>query len=116
MSDLFHKDVPDEFVRAIFEVMLVASWHVYQVLTKRPARARRFLLRNNDLSEGGQVPEHIWIVTSVENQAASFRIRQLRAVPARVRFLSCEPLIGPVEVDPTGIHWVIVGGESGIRR
>jgi protein gp37 len=116
MSDLFHKDIPDGFVRAVFEIMLVASWHVYQVLTKRPGRARRFIERNADLFDGADVPEHIWIGTSVENQAASFRVRQLRSVPARVRFLSCEPLIGPVEFDSDGIHWVIVGGESGIRR
>lgn len=62
------------------------------------------------------VPEHVWIGTSVENQAVVSRIRQLRQVPARVRFLSCEPLIGPLEFDPTGIHWVIVGGESGLNH
>jgi len=116
MSDLFHKDIPAAFVRAIFEVMLVASWHVYQILTKRPGRAKRFVERNADLFDGGDVPDHIWLGTSVENQAAVFRVRQLRSVPARVRFLSCEPLIGPVEFDSDGIHWVIVGGESGIRR
>jgi protein gp37 len=116
MSDLFHKDIPDHFVRAVFEIMLVASWHVYQVLTKRPGRAERFVKRNADLFEGRRLPDHIWLGTSVENQAAAFRIRHLRSVPARVRFLSCEPLIGPLEFEADGIDWVIVGGESGIRR
>jgi protein gp37 len=116
MSDLFHKDVPEEYVREIFEVMIVASWHVYQVLTKRPGRAKRFILRNGDLFERGIVPPHIWIGTSVEDQASVHRVRQLRQVPASIRFLSCEPLIGPIEFDSDGIHWVIVGGESGIRR
>jgi protein gp37 len=116
MSDLFHRDVPEPYVRRIFEVMSRASWHVYQVLTKRPARARRFVERNPDLFGDGVIPEHIWIGTSVEDQAVAHRVRQLRDVPARVRFLSCEPLIGPLDFDPTGIHWVIVGGESGIRR
>jgi protein gp37 len=116
MSDLFHKDVPSLFVREIFEVMLQAPWHTYQVLTKRPSRARRFVEQNRDLFAEGVVPAHIWIGTSVEDQAAVFRIRQLRQVPATVRFLSCEPLIGPLSFDPSGLEWVIVGGESGIRR
>jgi protein gp37 len=116
MSDLFHKDIPDHFVRAVFEIMLVASWHVYEVLTQRPGRAERFVKRNADLFEGRRLPDHIWLGTSVENQAAAFRIRHLRSVPARVRFLSCEPLIGPLEFEADGIDWVIVGGESGIRR
>lgn len=116
MSDLFHKDIPDEYVRGVFEVMLLGSWHVYQVLTKRPSRARRFIERNADLFENGIMPPHIWIGTSVEDQEVAYRVDQLRDVPAAVRFLSCEPLIGPLTFDPTGIHWVIVGGESGIQR
>jgi protein gp37 len=116
MSDLFHKDVPEAYVRQVFEVMLEAKWHVYQILTKRPARARRFVQRNLDIFVGGVLPEHVWIGTSVENQAAVYRIRHLRAIPAKVRFLSCEPLIGPLSFDPHGIDWVIVGGESGISR
>jgi protein gp37 len=116
MSDLFHRDVPEGYVRQIFQVMTRAPWHVYQVLTKRPARARRFVQRNPDLFDDGVLPDHIWIGTSVEDQAVAYRIHQLRDIPARVRFLSCEPLIGPLDFDPAGIHWVIVGGESGIRR
>lgn len=113
MSDLFHHDVPDEYVRRIFEVMLRADWHVYQVLTKRPARALRFYLANADLFGGGEIPGHIWMGTSVENQAAGYRVRQLRQVPAALRFLSCEPLLGPVSLELEGIDWVIAGGESG---
>jgi len=116
MSDLFHKDVPAPFIAQIFQVMLQAPWHVYQILTKRPSRARRFVEVHRALFNGGQVPPHIWIGTSVENQDAAHRVDHLRAVPASVRFLSCEPLIGPIDLDLTGIHWVIAGGESGIRR
>ncbi len=116
MSDLFHTDIPDAFVRRVFDVMEEASWHVYQVLTKRPGRARRFFEGNRDLLHAGTVPGQIWIGTSVENQDVAYRIRHLRDVPASVRFLSCEPLIGPLEFDPGGIDWVIVGGESGLNR
>ena len=114
MSDLFHVDVPEEFVRQIFEVMLAADHHIYQVLTKRPSRMARFVQRNRSLFPGDVVPEHIWMGTSVENQTVTYRIDHLRLVPARVRFLSCEPLLGPLSLDLTGIHWVIGGGESGI--
>ncbi|HEV7586860.1 MAG TPA: phage Gp37/Gp68 family protein [Longimicrobium sp.] len=116
MSDLFHKDVPSAFVRQIFTVMLQAPWHTYQVLTKRPSRARQFLERNRDLFAEAVTPAHIWIGASVEDQRAVHRIRQLLQVPATVRFLSCEPLIGPLTFDPRGLNWVIVGGESGLRR
>jgi protein gp37 len=98
------------------EVMLRAPWHIYQVLTKRPSRARRFLEDHRGLFEAGSVPPHIWIGTSVENQEAAYRVDHLRDISAAVRFLSCEPLIGPLELDLRGIHWVIAGGESGIRR
>lgn len=114
MSDLFHVDVPEAYVRQIFEVMLRVDRHVYQVLTKRPARAVRFFNRNQDLFPTGLVPGHIWMGTSVEDQEAAFRVDQIRALPAEVRFLSCEPLLGPLELDLEAIHWVIVGGESGI--
>lgn len=114
MSDLFHVDVPESFLREIFEVMLSVDRHVYQVLTKRPSRARRFFERNRDLFPRGVVPEHIWMGTSVENQSVVQRVDHLRTVPAMVRFLSCEPLLGPLRLDLRDIHWVIVGGESGI--
>jgi protein gp37 len=113
MSDLFHADIPEPFLRSVFEVMLEVDRHVYQVLTKRPARARRFWERNRDLFDDNGFPAHIWIGTSVEDQEVDYRVRHLREVPARVRFLSCEPLLGPLELDLKGIHWVIVGGESG---
>lgn len=116
MSDLFHVDVPSAFVRALFEIMLSADRHIYQVLTKRPARMERFIRANRDLFDGRRVPAHIWLGTSVENQKVAFRVAQLRRVPARVRFLSCEPLLGPLKIGLRGIHWVIVGGESGISH
>jgi protein gp37 len=115
MSDLFHVDVPDGYVRQIFEVMLRESRHVYQVLTKRPARAVRWFKLNRDLFPDGAIPAHIWMGTSVENQDVDYRIVHLRGLPARVRFLSCEPLIGRLDLEGMlrGIHWVIAGGESG---
>jgi len=113
MSDLFHVDVPDDFVQRIFTVMLHVDHHIYQVLTKRPARALRFWRQHRDLFDGGDIPEHIWIGTSVENQKVVYRVRHLQDVPAAVRFLSCEPLLGPLALPLSGIHWVIAGGESG---
>lgn len=118
MSDLFHVDVPHSFVRAVFEVMMDVDRHIYQVLTKRPSRAARFVHNSVDLFGPAGLPRHIWIGTSTENQETVYRARHLREIPAAVRFLSCEPLIGPLTLDrelSTGdVHWVIVGGESGI--
>jgi protein gp37 len=116
MSDLFHADVPDAFVRGIFEVMLEVDRHIYQVLTKRPTRAVRFFRMNRDLFPAGEIPRHIWMGTSVESQEVDYRIAHLRGLPAAVRFLSCEPLIAPLDLDGKldGLHWVIAGGESGI--
>ena len=120
MSDLFHRDIPEDFLRSVFEVMLDVDRHTYQVLTKRPSRAARFVRRNEDMFDGRGLPPHIWIGTSTENQKTAYRIRHLKEVPAAVRFLSCEPLIGPLSLckvlDSGGIHWVIVGGESGPGR
>lgn len=107
MSDLFHQGVSDEFVRRIFDVMVDCPQHEFQVLTKRPERA---------LQLAGKLPwpENVWMGTSVENALYTFRVEALQQVPAKVRFLSCEPLIGPIPKLPLhGIHWVIVGGESG---
>lgn len=114
MSDLFHADIPDAFVRRVFEVMLEVDQHVYQVLTKRPSRALRFFNLNPDLFPGGEIPPHIWMGTSVEKQEVAYRVGHIRQVPAAIRFLSCEPLLGPLDLDLDGIHWVIAGGESGI--
>lgn len=110
MSDFFHKDAPvDGQVRAL-RVMLDTPHHTYQVLTKRPDLIRK-LMTHAELAEW---PTHIWIGATVERADCAHRIDELRNVPAKVRFLSVEPLIGPLgPVDLAGIHWVIVGGESG---
>ncbi|MFD0366309.1 DUF5131 family protein [Nocardia sp. GCM10030253] len=143
MSDLFHAKVSEEFVRAVLDVVRATPQHTYQVLTKRPSRARRLTER------GLEFPPNLWLGTSVENGATTHRITDLLATPATVRFLSCEPLLGPLDLDrflfpsacPAGcgcrwpddadrfecgcpercnqqrptpaIDWVIVGGESG---
>lgn len=121
MSDLFHKDVPDEFIEQVFAVMRQATQHVFQVLTKRSERLRTWSTSRfcaADVRPNGKAtwPSNVWAGVSVETQAYVWRIRDLLQVPARVRFLSIEPLLGPVELDASllhGIHWVIVGGESG---
>ena len=104
MSDPFHHDVPDEYVLRIFAVMLTAVWHVYQVLTKRPARAARFWDKYRTHFGLSEMPGHIWIGTSVENQEVGYRVRNLRMVAAEIRFLSCEPLLGPIELYFYFIH------------
>jgi protein gp37 len=107
MSDLFHHDVPAEFIRGIFRTMRDCPQHTFQVLTKRSDRLR-------ELGPSLPWPSNVWMGVSVENSRVTSRISDLAAVPARVRFLSCEPLIGPLEnLNLRGIHWVIVGGESG---
>jgi protein gp37 len=113
MSDLFHVDVPDSYVRDVFRVMLSVDRHIYQVLTKRPARALRFWRKHSELFGGENIPEHIWIGTSIESQDVVFRANHLRQVPATMRFLSCEPMLGPLTLNLASIHWVIAGGESG---
>lgn len=107
MSDLFHDDVPVEFVLQVFEIMRRASWHEFQVLTKRSER----LLELDSLIDW---PGNVWMGVSVENWRYTFRIDHLRHTHARVKFLSLEPLLGPlVDLDLDAIDWVIVGGESG---
>jgi len=113
MSDLFHKAIPRDFVTEIFRVMLETPRHIYQVLTKRPARAARFWEDVGPSLGYATLPPHIWIGSSVEEQDVTYRIDHLRLVDAEVRFLSCEPLLGPLQLDLDGISWVIVGGESG---
>lgn len=108
MSDLFHRDVPLEFIQRIFKTMNETPQHTYQILTKRPER----LL---ELSPLLNFTQNIWVGTSVENEKAAFRIDLLRRVPPQIGFLSCEPLIGPLDnLNLINIHWVIVGGESGL--
>jgi protein gp37 len=107
MSDLFHKDVPFDFIKSIFKTMEMASWHTFQILTKRSDRLR-------EIAPELVWPPNVWQGVSVENSNVMYRINDLKKVPAKVRFLSCEPLIGPLEnINLDGIHWVIVGGESG---
>ena len=138
MSDLFHKEVPFDFVAAVFGVMAATPRHQYQVLTKRPERMRAFFdwlgeqrhdslavcvesaanALDQTLDVGDETPwplPNVWLGTSVEDERVADRIDALQSVPAHVRFLSCEPLIGPVDLTGrlNGIHWVIVGGESG---
>jgi protein gp37 len=111
MSDLFHKDVPKDFIDRVFETMEAADWHKFQVLTKRSSLMQRYLRDRYGAKRG---PAHIWCGVSVEDANASARITHLRQSPAGVRFLSIEPLIGAVgEVNLEGIDWVIAGGESG---
>jgi len=107
MSDLFHAKVPLSFVQDIFDVVADTPQHTYQVLTKRSHRMARVASKLN-------WPSNLWMGVSVENQDVMDRVEHLRQVPAAVRFLSCEPLIGPIEaMNLDGIHWVIAGGESG---
>jgi len=107
MSDLFHDDVPVEFIRRVFDVMARAHWHRFQVLTKR---AERLAVVGRELAW----PSNVWMGVSVEDDRYRHRVDCLRATPARTRFLSLEPLLGPIhDLNLSGIDWVIVGGESG---
>jgi protein gp37 len=109
MSDLFHERVPVPFIEKAFHTMQECPQHTFQVLTKRSQRLRALAPRL-------PWPENIWMGVSIEDARVIHRLDDLRAAPAAVRFLSCEPLIGPLEdIDLDGIHWVIVGGESGPR-
>lgn len=106
MSDLFHENVPFEFVHSVFRTMQAATQHTFQILTKRPERARA-------LASELPWPDNVWMGVSVENQRWTSRLADLRDVPAAVKFLSCEPLLGALQLDLSDIGWVIVGGESG---
>jgi protein gp37 len=109
MSDLFHEAVSDDFIAHVWQVMKATPRHHYQILTKRPERMAAII--RNTIKD---VLPNVWLGTSVENAEVTSRIDALRTVPARIRFISFEPLIGAVRpVDLTGIHWAIVGGESG---
>ena len=107
MSDLFHREVPTEFIRELFDVMREADWHQFQVLTKRAERIA-------ELNGALEWPENIWLGVTVEEESFLHRLEHLRASKARIRFVSFEPLLGPLpRLDLRGIDWVIVGGESG---
>ncbi len=120
MSDLFHQDVPDSFILDVFRSMILANQHIYQVLTKRPSR-----LVNTGLTEkitqsifditGSTIwPAHIWLGVSVETMQYAWRVDALRKVPVSTRFISAEPLLGPLDtLCLNDIHWLITGGESG---
>ncbi|MBD1943905.1 phage Gp37/Gp68 family protein [Coleofasciculus sp. FACHB-712] len=109
MSDLFHEKVPLWYLEEIFKVMRETPWHVYQILTKRHQRL-------TELAPQLEWAENIWIGVSVESQDYTCRVDSLRQVQASVRFLSCEPLLGQLQLDLAGIDWVIVGGESGYKH
>lgn len=107
MSDLFHEEIPEVFIEEVFRVMEQADWHVFQILTKR--HERLFELRDRL-----PWPPNVWIGVSIENRRFVHRADYLRQVPAAVRFISAEPLLGPLEaLDLSGIDWLIAGGESG---
>ncbi|MBM3996970.1 MAG: phage Gp37/Gp68 family protein [Planctomycetes bacterium] len=107
MSDLFHKDVPIAFIQQIFSTMRQASWHRFQILTKRSDRLA-------ELSPSIDWPNNVWMGVSVESAEYMFRAEHLRTTGAKVRFLSVEPLLGPIpQLTLQDLHWVIVGGESG---
>ncbi|ODA40138.1 phage Gp37/Gp68 family protein [Desulfosporosinus sp. BG] len=107
MSDLFHESIPTEFIEKVFFTMQQASWHTFQILTKRAERLA-------ELSPSLKWPSNVWQGVTVENDDVTNRIDFLRETGAKIKFLSCEPLIGPLDnIDLTNIDWVIVGGESG---
>lgn len=107
MSDLFHEEVPLNYIQDVFQAMKEAFWHTFQILTKRSGR----LL---ELSHQLDWPDNVWMGVSVENMKVASRVDDLRMVPAAIRFLSCEPLLGSLkDLGLAGIQWVIVGGESG---
>lgn len=107
MSDLFHEDIPLEYIQQVFDVMNRANWHQYQVLTKRAERLEA-------LSPSLQWSPHIWMGVSIESQDYLWRVDHLRKTHAQVKFLSIEPLLGPLgTINLQGIDWVILGGESG---
>ncbi len=109
MSDLFHEDVPEEFIGRVWEAMAATPQHTFQILTKRPERMAEVLQQRRSA-----VLPHVWLGTSVEAAPQIGRLDALRRVPAAVRFVSCEPLLGPLDgLVLDGIAWVIVGGESG---
>ena len=113
MSDLFHKQIPLSFLDCAFDTMERAHWHKFQILTKRSSRLRNYI---NARYADGSAPRHIWLGTSIEDGSKKSRARHIQETNASVRFLSIEPLLGPIgKIDLKGIHWVIVGGESGPR-
>jgi protein gp37 len=115
MSDLFHELVPDSFVYEVFGRMEQADWHSYQILTKRPERMAEVVAAYYRRQRAPRPIPHVWLGVSIENDRWAARADALRATPAAVRFISAEPLLGPLpSLSLTGIDWLIVGGESGV--
>ncbi len=111
MSDLFHKEIPRALIDAVFDTMEAATWHTFQVLTKRSSLMTRYLRGRYG---AGKAPSHIWLGVSVEDSKNTVRLNHLRSAAASTKFVSFEPLLGPVgKIDLRGIDWAIVGGESG---
>ena len=109
MSDLFHKDVPFEFIDKVMDVIRSTPWHTYQILTKRAERMAEYFTAR-------AIPANVWLGVSVEASDVKHRIDSLRNLPASIRFLSCEPLVEDLgELDLTNINWVIVGGEHAVN-
>jgi len=106
MSDLWHARVPTEFIQRVFDVMAATPQHTYQLLTKRPIRLAR-------MAHELPWPSNVWVGVSIESQPLAWRASKLREIPAEVRFISAEPLLGPLQLDLSGIDWLIAGGESG---
>jgi protein gp37 len=129
MSDLFHADIPDPFIQSVFDTMKRAWWHQFLILTKRPQRMKRWVTHHNGIdlkhaplagfsaTSEQMTPKplpNVWLGTSIENNEVVWRADFLRQTPAAIRFLSLEPMLGPVDMlDLAGIDWVITGGESG---
>jgi protein gp37 len=120
MSDLFHELVPESFIAEVFRKMAAADRHTFQILTKRPERMREVLsvIFESDSELGNEPLRNVWLGTSIENARFASRADALRETPAAVRFISAEPLLGPIAdtLDLAGIDWMIVGGESGTRH
>src|SRR5450755_1178755 len=112
VSDLFHQDIPTEFILAVFDTMRRADQHTYQVLTKRPSRAALLVSQLLEVL-GGTWPGHVWMGVSVETQDYTWRVDKLRQIPVPTRFISAEPLLGPLSLNLNGIAWAITGAESG---
>ena len=111
MSDLFHKDIENDYIHQVFDTMEQADHHVFQVLTKRSSLMRNFI---NDRFAAVTCPKHIWLGVSIESRQQLSRLRHLKQTKATLRFVSFEPLLGPLgKVNLNNIHWVIAGGESG---
>lgn len=107
MSDIFHESISFDIINKLFDTMEKADWHIFQILTKRSERLLEF-------SKTREIPSNIWIGVTLEHESVKHRLNDIKQIEAKVKFLSCEPLVGSLkECDFTGIDWVVVGGESG---